>query len=75
MLFPGAKVLDIGCGSGYLLAAFFEMMNKKGKVIGIEHIEGLCELSVHNLNKNYSEYIKDGSIEIVCRDGRLGYPE
>lgn len=42
MLLPNAKVLDVGCGSGYLVAAFYEMMDGKGKVIGIEHIEGLC---------------------------------
>ena len=40
-LVPGAKVLDVGCGSGYLLAAFYEMDKKDNKahVIGIEHID------------------------------------
>ena len=35
---PGAKVLDIGCGSGYLCAAFSEMVKPNGLVIGVEHI-------------------------------------
>jgi protein-L-isoaspartate(D-aspartate) O-methyltransferase len=30
VLVPGAKVLDVGSGSGYLVAAFFEMIEKKG---------------------------------------------
>ena len=39
---PGNKVLDVGCGSGYLLAGFYEMMERQGKVVGIDHLEGLC---------------------------------
>ena len=27
---PGSSVLDVGSGSGYLCAAFYEMMEKKG---------------------------------------------
>jgi protein-L-isoaspartate(D-aspartate) O-methyltransferase len=43
----GAKVLDVGCGSGYLCAAFYEMTknpNSQGRtsVVGIEHIEPLA---------------------------------
>ena len=36
VLQPGAKVLDVGSGSGYLCAAFYEMT--RGKVVGIEHV-------------------------------------
>ena len=40
---PGAKVLDVGCGSGYLCAAFYEMvkdnLSEGTKVVGIEHVE------------------------------------
>ena len=53
----GAKVLDVGCGSGVLLAAFYEMTKKEdgtANVIGIEHIEELAEFSRTNLRKNYS---------------------
>lgn len=54
MLKPGNKALDVGSGSGYLCAAFWEMMDGKGKVVGIEHIEPLAEQSIKNLQKSYS---------------------
>ena len=55
---PGAKVLDIGSGSGYLCAAYYEMCkDEKGNanVIGIEHMDELAQYSVVNLNKKYSK--------------------
>ena len=36
---PGGRALDVGSGSGYLCAAFYEMMEKQGTVVGIEHIQ------------------------------------
>jgi len=50
---PGSRVLDVGSGSGYLCAAFYEMMERKGQVIGIEHINELVESSVANLSTSY----------------------
>ena len=50
MLKPVARVLDVGSGSGYLCAAFYEMMDKQGTVIGIEHIQELVDQSLVNLN-------------------------
>ena len=44
-LTQGTKVLDVGCGSGYLCAAFYEMVKNSGtgtQVVGIEHIEPLA---------------------------------
>ena len=75
---PGAKILDVGCGSGYLCAAFHELVkgpDNTGKVVGIEHIEPLAQLSVENLRKSYSSALESKAIEIVCGDGRQGYPE
>ena len=49
----GCKVLDVGCGSGFLLGAFHEMVGdgKSTNVVGIEHIQELAQLSVNNLSK------------------------
>ena len=44
---PGASVLDVGCGSGYLLATFYELCKNpsdgKAHIYGIEHVEELAE--------------------------------
>ena len=76
---PGAKVLDVGCGSGYLCAAFYELVKDteptRTQVVGIEHIPELAKLSVDNLKKSYSQPLSDGKIKIVTGDGRLGWPE
>lgn len=72
-LVPGSKALDIGSGSGYLCAAFYEMMDRDGKVVGVEHIEPLAEQSIINLKKSYNQPLNDQSILIISGDGRLGY--
>ena len=74
---PGSKVLDIGCGSGYLCAAFYEGVKdpnnlKRTAVVGVEHIEQLAELAKTNLSKQYKKEIDEGNIKIICDDGRLG---
>jgi len=55
---PGSKVLDVGSGSGYLCAAFYELVKtpeKKTCVVGIEHIDELVEWSIGNLRKSFAE--------------------
>ena len=71
----GGKVLDVGSGSGILWALFLKMMNNEGTVVGIEHIEELAQLSLNNLNKSFSEELKDGKLKIVTGDGRMGYQD
>ena len=73
---PGNKVLDVGSGTGILCAAFYECMKTDHPytcVVGIEHIEGLAQSSLRNLNRSYSQQLNYGSIKIVCGDGRQGY--
>lgn len=48
-----------------------------GQVVGVEHIQQLCDLSINNLKKNpeHEKMLRDGTIKIIGGDGRLGYPE
>jgi len=84
---PGAKVLDIGSGSGYLCAVLHHLVSSyadhqpekvvvPGKVIGIEHIPELVDWSLANLKKGDQtrRAVENKEIEIHAGDGRLGYP-
>ena len=75
-LVPEARVLDVGCGSGYLCATFYELTKKEdgtASVFGIEHIPELADFSEVNLSKSYSAQLENQSIQVVCGDGRQGY--
>ncbi|THH12822.1 hypothetical protein EW146_g7334 [Bondarzewia mesenterica] len=76
---PGARVLDIGSGSGYLSAVFHHLVSseqQKGKVVGIEHIPQLVEWSIKNLGKDGLQHaLDDNEIVMLAGDGRLGYPD
>jgi protein-L-isoaspartate(D-aspartate) O-methyltransferase len=74
---PGAKVLDIGSGSGYLCAIFGHLVGPTGKVIGVEHIPQLVQLSEQNMRKDptLAKMVEEGRVKFVCADGRKGYPE
>lgn len=48
-LVEGAKVLDVGSGTGYLTACFASMVGGSGKTIGIEHIDELAKKSIKNI--------------------------
>ncbi|EEQ35572.1 putative protein-L-isoaspartate(D-aspartate) O-methyltransferase [Microsporum canis] len=78
---PGARVLDIGCGSGYLSHVFAELITDApaadGCVVGIDHIQGLVDMSLRNLAKSESgrQLLESGKIKIVKGDGRKGWAE
>ena len=76
-LHPGAKVLDIGSGSGYLTHVLAKLIEPSGKVVGVDHIQGLVDLAKGNLGKSAdgSELLKSGRVKIVKADGRLGWKD
>ncbi|KAF3908067.1 hypothetical protein ABW21_db0204375 [Orbilia brochopaga] len=73
---PGASILDVGSGSGYLVAVMAHMVQPGGRVVGIEHIQELVDLSISNLRKDplHASWLDDGTITIIRGDGRRGYP-
>uniref|UniRef100_A0A914BXB5 Protein-L-isoaspartate O-methyltransferase n=1 Tax=Acrobeloides nanus TaxID=290746 RepID=A0A914BXB5_9BILA len=70
-----SHILDVGSGSGYLTMCFAKMIGPNGKVVGIEHIPELVELSIKNIKKSDASLLENGVIKIVEGDGREGYPK
>ena len=77
-LIPGNSVLDVGCGSGYLVGIFsylVEADKKNGKVVGIDIVPELIEKSKANLKKDNSDLLNNQNVKIVVGNGWKGYPE
>lgn len=78
----GAKVLDVGSGSGYLTHVLANLVcgadgKGDGKVVGIDHIPQLTELATSNMRKSEEgrRLLESGKVEFVTGDGRKGYVE
>lgn len=73
---PGAKVIDIGSGSGYLTHVLAELVKPGGTVVGVDHIQGLVDMANRNMAKSAEgrELLESGIVKFVKADGRLGYP-
>ncbi len=73
-LHPAARVLDIGSGSGYLTAVLANLVGPSGKVVGVDHIQGLVDLANKNTSKSKEgrEMLESGKVRFVKADGRLG---
>ena len=63
----GNKILDMGSGSGWTSALLAEIAGKKGKVIALEIIPKLKELSENNAARY------QGNIDFICANGFKGY--
>lgn len=74
---PGAHVLDIGSGSGYLTAVLANLVGPTGKVTGIEHIQPLVDMACANMAKSPAgrQMLESGRVRFVTGDGRKGFPE
>jgi protein-L-isoaspartate(D-aspartate) O-methyltransferase len=80
----GAKVLDVGSGSGYLAACFGEMVGPSGTVIGIDVFPELVQWSQQNLRKGNPGLVPPQSrtangqlapgVHLLVGDGWKGMP-
>jgi len=71
------KLLDVGCGSGYLTAVFgrmLELVKGKGKVFGIDVIPELVAMSLNNIQKEDGDLFESNTVEVMVGDGWKGYP-
>ncbi|KEF62100.1 protein-L-isoaspartate O-methyltransferase [Exophiala aquamarina CBS 119918] len=76
----GARVLDIGSGSGYLTHVLANLVcgadgKGDGKVVGIDHIQGLVDLADSNMRRSEEgrRLLSTGKVELILGDGRKGY--
>jgi len=78
LLRPNSKALDVGSGSGYLVACMGTMLfqnNIKGIIVGIEHIPELVQQSIANCKRDCPELLSNGIIHIQEGDGFIGLKE
>lgn len=76
-LHPNARVLDVGSGSGYLTHVLSNLLGSEGKVVGIDHIQGLVDLSNKNMAKSEEgkQLLESGKVKFIVGDGRRGWKE
>ena len=74
---PGARVLDVGSGSGYLSHVLAHLVEPDGTVVGVDHIQELVDLANKNASKSEDgrEAMKQGHLKFIKADGRKGWKE
>jgi len=77
----GARVLDVGSGTGYLSACFATMVLGddeanvgQGVVVGVEHIDELTQNAIANVKRDGKGWmLSSGGLSLVTGDGREGW--
>lgn len=74
---PGATVLDVGSGSGYLAAVLAQMVGPTGRVVGVEVVPQLVERSQKALREDpaTADMVKAGRLTIHQADAHYGMQE
>lgn len=66
-LVDGAKVLDVGSGSGYLTACMAHMVGPRGTVYGVDHIKQLVDLARENIRTDCGSLLSSGRVKLIGR--------
>eukprot|EP00612_Vaucheria_litorea_P002461 CAMPEP_0171457068 /NCGR_PEP_ID=MMETSP0945-20130129/3293_1 /TAXON_ID=109269 /ORGANISM="Vaucheria litorea, Strain CCMP2940" /LENGTH=188 /DNA_ID=CAMNT_0011982599 /DNA_START=158 /DNA_END=724 /DNA_ORIENTATION=- len=69
------KVLDVGCGSGYLTSVLARILGPTGKVWGIDYLSPMVELSETNIKKDDPKLINSGRVNLSITSGWDGLLE
>lgn len=75
----GCSVMDVGSGSGYLLALLNYLVprtSRNTRIVGVEHIKELASASIDNLKRDgLGRELENGRIGVIHGDGRNGCSE
>jgi protein-L-isoaspartate(D-aspartate) O-methyltransferase len=69
----GARVLDVGSGSGYVTACLAHMVGPRGRVYAIDHIPELVRASLDNIERASPDLLD--RIDVRVGDGFAGLEE
>ena len=75
---PGARVLDVGSGSGYLTAVLAQLVKPNGMVQGVELVPALAERSIAALDADpavRAARAEGVRVEVRTADAHWGVPE
>jgi protein-L-isoaspartate(D-aspartate) O-methyltransferase len=67
---PGQRVLEVGCGSGWLTGLLAELVGASGFVYAIDILPEMVDLSEEHLRSYHFE-----NVDVRCADGWHGVPE
>ncbi|MCA8941480.1 MAG: methyltransferase domain-containing protein [Planctomycetes bacterium] len=65
---PGARVLDIGCGTGRLLPALSRVVGRSGRVVGTDCVASMLERASHRTSAL-------PNVELVLGDREFDWPD
>ena len=71
-IFPGARVLEAGMGSGALTLALLRAVGPEGKVVSYEQREDFCRRALANIHMRMGEV---GNLDVRLRPVEEGLPE
>lgn len=64
-LVNGAKVLDVGSGSGYLTSCMAHLVGPEGVVYGMDHVKELVKQAQINIGKDCNELLTTGRVRLM----------
>lgn len=73
----GMTAVDVGCGSGILVAAMAHLVGPTGFVMGVDIVPELVEFSKENLQRSLGNEAADKQTKVIVSAGKkdLGLPE
>ncbi|OQR92492.1 protein-L-isoaspartate(D-aspartate) O-methyltransferase-like [Achlya hypogyna] len=70
---PGARVLDVGCGSGYLSACLARLVGPSGgSVLGLDCVPSLIDQARLNVAKHDGDLLESNVLRLRVGDGWAG---